>query len=414
MTRVEFFLYCINRGLYRHRAWLLASFGQVIGVAKIDDETTMGFIDGVFTYKDSEITITVSDHKDNAPIFPVFEEINLKAGDMVSVKEDIRTTYGNALINALLFIYPYGDKVPFQNKQLSGKDCNKIANDMLVSTKDVAAHKKYEAATGYFRILGRGMVQGASEKSITLNPKIIALRDKLFKDHAHEITVPSVAASIQKQLAQAIKDDLKDDPSSRFFISGKSYDVSLLRTYVTFGSEPDFYDESKISVMKNSLADGWDIADLPMLVNALRGGIHGRGVQTALGGVGVKESTRVFQNYSITIEDCGSKDGIIFPVNSNTAKFLVGRYILGSDVPMTEEDVKKRMGKGIGIRSPWGCKAPRPTHCAKCCGDTVAKSGVGLNGQCLTAMSAFLLLFMKAMHTTALSTHRYDYKARIN
>ena len=75
------------------------------------------------------------------------------------------------------------------------------------------------------------------------------------------------------------------------------------------GGEKSFIDDSKIEVTKFSLADGWDLNELPKVVNSLRDGAYGRGTATAMGGERVKKFQQTFQNSSISLEDCGTDKG---------------------------------------------------------------------------------------------------------
>jgi hypothetical protein len=223
---------------------------------------------------------------------------------------------------------------------------------------------------------------------------------------------PAAVSELQGKIKDLDAEYLKGDPSSKFFITNKAA-MGRLRTMGMYGAEPDYHDESKISVITSSLSEGWKAEHIPMLANIIRGGSYARAVSTALGGAEVKVTGRAFQNYTIGKEDCMANRGLLVPINGISSKLYTGRYLVGSDIPLTEADVHKHMGRVIEIRSPVFCRSEGTTICYKCMGDVISNSNIGITGLMTGVTTNFLNLFMALVHTSALSTAPYNYKERI-
>lgn len=413
MDKRQYFIHSAKEEFYLSRAWLFACFAIIKKTTRVDDDEDLLIEDGrMFVVVDEE-TVPITDWVLGQPLFGVDERVTFNPGDLPNVKEKVETTYGIAVMNLLLFVYAYGDKVPYLNGEMTPGMVNDIAYKRLKETKDVDAHLRFENGGKMIEVFSNFSVPTLSPKTIQPPEKILERRDALLEKHKDQLDDPVVVANIQKELAGMLRDYLKDDPSGRFFLKGKHYDVSLLRTFVMYGSEPDFYDESKISVMKPSLIEGWEKENIPMLINVARGGSHARGASTALGGAEVKLSTRIFQNYDVTEEDCGTTDYLPILIHTTNKGKYIGRYVVGRKTPLTESDLNNAVGTSIKLRSPTACKTNGTKFCRTCMGDVVSKSGVSLNGHTTTAISELMLLFMSMMHTTALSLNRFDYKRHI-
>lgn len=416
MDKKEYFLHSIRNEFYLNRAWLVACFGIINETTLVVEEIE----EYIFIENDKmlivieEEKVEITDWKKGEPLFGKREKFILAKGELVSVKEDTLTTYGLAIINALLFIYPYSDKVEYQNKKMNGKQVNAIAYDLLkknlVTTDE---HIKFENAANMINVLAQVGVPALSKKTMLPPKHIIKRRDELYAQNKDNMHDPVVVANIQKELSGMLREYLKGDPSGDFFINDKAYDVSLMRTFIMYGSEPDFYDESKITVMKPSLVEGWEVDNVPMLINVSRGGSYSRGASTALGGAEVKFSQRLFQNYTITEDDCSTKDGLRIRITDNNYGDYEGRYLINGMTALDKNALRGYIGQTITIRSPVGCKTGATSFCRKCMGDSVSNSGTAINGQATTAISSLMLLFMSAMHSTSLSLNKFEYKRHI-
>ena len=416
MLKLDYFRYAIQQQLYLQRGWLLSVMGILPTTTDEHSYATTGIKsqDGVVTVKVNNTDTVITDYKhQNQPLYGRDERVNVRSGDMRCIKQDLLTTYGLLVANALIIEYPYGGLVNYLNEEFTEKLLNRVGYDAITDDRvTIDMHHRFENAISQIKCLAQTIVPSASRRSISANPKVAELKPQLLKEYAGRLLDPASIAELQSKLSKIDDEYLKGDPSERFFISRKPK-MSRLRTEGMYGAEQDFIDESKISVMENSLSEGWKVKDLPMMANNIRGGSINRGINTALGGVTVKEVARIFQNYTVNPNDCLATHGLTVQLTADNAKNYVGRYLLTKSIPLTAEDCKHHIGKSIVIRSPTYCLSPGASICKICIGDTIANSGIGINALMMGMSSTFLSLFMAAMHTSALSTQRYNHHNRI-
>lgn len=418
MTKLEYYKHCIAKQYYLERWWLLATYGILLPDSVIKDTTGTAQIQtdskGVISVYINDEWVTILEFTPDTPIFGIDTRIELPAGYIGSIPKKITSTYGILVVNLIVFWNPYGSIVEYQNTQLTPSYINDIAYGLLKDhTVDVDTHLVFENSTLTLSVLSTVAVPTATRRSITPNPAIAKLKQELISAPGVDLTDPGTVAAIQNKLIEADYAYLKGDDSANFYITPKSMRVTRLRLNGMYGAEPDFYNESKVSVMVPSLREGWEAKDLPMLNNTIRGGSFSRGASTALGGAEVKTTSRIFQNYNISDTDCKSTHGLSIKVTPIQVKSLVGRYLVGSTTPLTTEKLVQKLGSTIKIRSPATCIVPGTSYCKVCMGDSLIE-GMGLNAMATTATSAFLSLFMAMMHTTELSVERYEYKDRIS
>lgn len=425
VNKLDYFLRSVQDGKYLHRAWLLSVFA-ILPPDQVDiknADTSSGGSVGLVTdskgqvsvLQDDESYAVISDHVGNTPLFGKDEKVSVKSGSLPMFDKDVNTTYGIFIMNALLLHYPYEGLAKYINGPMSPGMLNGIAYDILKEGKmPVDSHIRFENAASMITCLSQVGVPSASRKSVTPNKKAIVLRDKLVKENKDNMNDPAVVAGMQKVLGKEDDDYLKGDPSTGFYIGGKA-SKGRMRLNTMYGSETDFHDESKIHVMTPSLAEGWDVDNMPMLINTLRGGSYSRGTQTALGGESAKVTSRIFQNYKVEGEDCGTKLGIPITLTADNFENFIGRSLAGQVTPLQDSKLRGMIGKTVTIRSPAFCQAPGTTLCKSCMGKVVSESSVGLNAQAVIAASTFLGLFMGAMHSSgAVNTERYDYKSAMS
>jgi len=417
MTKLEYMIYSLKTERYLERAWLLSCFG-ILPEKNHDDKISheTGIVtDGhhLTVHLDNGKKEIITDYEFDKPLYDRYEKIQIKAHTLKCIKEDIETIYGRLLMNALLIEYPYQGLVPYFNDEMTPKILNKIAYDVLQKDEcTTAMHHRFENAVCMITVLSMVSVPCATRKTLTLNPEAEKLKKELLEKHKDELHDPSVVSDIQNQLMDLDKQYLKGDPSERFYISPKTLN-SRLRTHAMVGAEQDFIDESKISVMTNSLSEGWGIKEIPAIANMIRGGSFNRGQSTALAGVEVKITGRIFQNYNINNEDCHTPRGLIIVIKSDNYDNYIGRYLLGKEEPIKPGELKHYIGKHVIIRSPTYCITQHTSFCKKCMGDIVSTSEVGINAQMTSITSTFTSIFLALVHTQALTTHRYNYLDRL-
>lgn len=359
----------------------------------------------------------IDDYKQGEPLFGWNEKIILKKGSLPFITDDIVTTYGILHFNILLIWYPYRGKVKFLNEEFTSSKINKIAFDLLNDDKVTVnpEHKRFENAISLLTGFSPVSVPSLTRKAITPNPKMWEIRDKILKEHKGEIDDPNLAIKIKNAQMEEDSKYLKGDDSEGFLFTDKARGMVRIRTLGTFGAEPDYDDESKVKVIIPSLTEGLSIEHLPTLINSGRNKSINRGGNTALAGVTVKRSNRNNQNTTIVDRDCGSTQGLRIWINSLNYNSYIGRYEVGKNKPIEKDELKSKMGQIMYIRSPIKCLADESstTYCKICMGNVIGNSKLGANALATEFYSVLLGVFMKLVHTTELTTGRYNYREQI-
>jgi len=408
MKILEYIIKSIENTDYLYRSW----YDGVLSI--LPDNTTLNETqtrveNGKLFFGDEEVT----EFTLGKPIIDYNRVINLPAGYLPMIKEDVKTTLGILLVNIYLNHYPYGDKGVYINGRSTPNTWNEYALAKLNKSLDVTAHIRFENVTGVLDGMAEMAVPSATRKSMEPSDAVIKYRDELFEKYKDQLNDPAILSDIQAELSRFLKEELKGDPSLGYLIKDKSFDVTRLQTYATFGAEPDFFDESKVSLVRPSLTEGWGVNEMPVLVNGSRSGSFWRGAGTAVGGYKTKVISRIFQNYHIRGEDCGTQLGRLVKINAVNAPMYVGRYVVGKANPLTLSELKAAIGKTLEIRSPGYCKQSQTDTCKRCVGDVVANAAGSVNSMAITMTSAIMSSAMAAMHTTALSTNKYSFRDRI-
>ena len=306
MKKLEYLLKVINDEMgqtrYLERAWLLSVCG-IIPREKDPIDTWYPGLDkkGIFTVSEKGgEKIYIEDVPKGTAIVGPYDKVKLKKGDLINVKEDLETTTAAIIFYTLIFIYPYGDIIPFPKTKMSASAINKIAHDLLKEGKVTNdEHIRFENAASMLSALSQCFVPSATKKTIIPSKEVIALRDKLLEENKDKLNDPATMSMIQNAIADAYVKYISDDEGKNFLIKNKSLRFSKMRSLGIYGAEPDFYDPTKISVMTSSLAEGWKAEDLPMLINSGRGGSYSRGKSTAFAGAESDNAARVFHGHKM-------------------------------------------------------------------------------------------------------------------
>ena len=385
-----------------------------------------------FYYQDpDDVTVLhpISDGFTDTPLFRIKERIALAVGDLPNVKEPIETIVGNVIVNRIVFVHPFGDRVPFMTGEINGKRMMKaviplVVDDPeegeqlppgMVSATELALHlQTISQLSAFYGIT----IPAASEKTLTHDPRIKELKQKLLETYKDQLSDPAIIAKIDKELVAFDRQWFVGD-SSEGFMNGKAYNIVRKKTHLFHGLEESPIPGEPITVVKNSLAEGWDIQKLPAMANSLRMGSYYRGIDTALGGELVKFFYRIFQNSKISMKDCGVKYGVIlFPKEATKEKLerYVGNYLIqGKDlIEITPENHSQFIGKTLMIRSPMYCKAGHSDYCELCVGRPMAERPNAIGLEVSDVGSLIMYISMAAMHGKALTLTKYDVTRAIN
>lgn len=431
MDKAEYFIQAIKHNAWHRKDWLVEILG-IVRSDKIEADPNRPY--ALFTKSDdTRVTfdpetleeIPVTGGVPGEPLIDPKEMITIDANSGIEnlILKDgetsVETTYGTIIVNLLLLVYPFGNRIPFQHYPYNFKKAEKLIADKFEDSPDNPEDRdpsaiyfddylKYSEASDMLRGIGYLVNPSGSERTFTVSPEVIKLRNELYDKHKHELHNPAIISLIAQQLEKADKASMKGDVSEGFFLGGKIWSVARMKTFIMLGIEPTLSTEVPTKPVLKSLAEGWDINAFPDMVNGQRYGSYARGKLTEFGGVIVKLMSQAFRDTSITEDDCGSKEGIPIKVHKNYIKLLEGQYIVGNKEPSTAEELLSKEGEVVLFRSPSRCLTAAPGYCAICVGTKYSKNRRGLSIAATTQGSIFMGISMARMHGKAMKTVELD------
>lgn len=425
MHKRDYFLAALRAGAYRHKAWIIEAFSVVKHEEPANDYFPYRLYpvvaDGTWYYQNPdnrEEKIFVTGIEKDQPPFRFEDDINLAYGDLLNLKKNITSTYGNMLFNAMVLVYAFGEKIPYMEGRITVPAVEKIIEQRLQDDPKpgekidpnalyVSEYKRFNEAMFALAGLTQLCVPSATPKTMTTDPRIATRRAELLEEYKDRLHDPVIQAKIDQELIAMDRAWMKGDEGEGFYIKDKSFDVVRKKTMVLQGSVQGF--GVKGELVPTSLNEGWDIKHLPAMSNQLRDGSFSRGAETMLGGEATKFNYRIFQNTVISEEDCGSKFGL--PVHFDELRgprFLSSSVITPQGlVEITEENLPKFMGKTVLVRSPIYCKTKGANFCAVCMGRKISSTPTAISTYAADVGSTFLAISMSAMHGKSLKVAKY-------
>lgn len=363
------------------------------------------------------------------PLLTPSSILSIPKGTLPNVDRDIKnTTVGNVIVNAICLIYPFGNKIPFLEGEITPSKIEDIILERLHDNPEDPKERKQEFiyVDEYLRftesmLMIRNMtdivVPGATETNMTPPDGVIEYRNKLMKENTGKLQDPAVLADIDKKLVAYDAEYLAKDPSGLAFLQKKKMRNEVRRKlFLTVGGLSGFGDGTTVTDVPKSLSEGMDVQSIPAMNSDSRAGSFNRGHQTMLGGAKFKELIRAAANAKIEEEDCHTTMGSPEFITRENAPLFIGRYILvdGKDEFLDENSIKKYIGKNVMIRSPMYCKSEKTDYCKHCVGDRLALHPTAISVAVSDIGSAFLTLFLKKMHVSGLTTAEMDYLEEIS
>ncbi len=424
MDKRDFFLAGLRAESYRYKRWVLSCFSLISKqfdnaeqLPARDEHPYQLYRDKTgYFFRDPNNQLTVTRIEKSDPSHPLFsfrEVVQLKASDIPNLKKDITSTYGNLFVNQTVLCYAFGDKLEYMEGAIAVPRIERIIAKLVRDDPPPGAErdpkamyvdelKRYKEAifslAGYTQLC----VPSATPRTMTTDPKIAVRRKELMEQYKDRLSDPVIQAKIEKELIAMDRAWIAGDPDKGFYYRDKSFDIVRKRLYISQGSEQGF--GIKGDYISESLRDGWNVKNLPAMSNALRDGSYNRGSQTMLGGEATKFNYRVFQNTSITEEDCGSLLGLKIPLTEFNSRYFISNSVIdkGKVIELTDENVSNYVGKVVSVRSPLYCKTSGNNFCAVCIGKKIAATPRAIPTYAADIGSLFLSLFMRSMHGKAL------------
>lgn len=440
MNKLPFFLAAMAAGECRRRAFIISAFSLI--QEGPDDwrkepypyrlvQTPAGHF--YVSPTDIDKLVLIPDAPAGAPPFHNRDIVNLKAGDVPNLKEDIQSTYGRLLFNFMVIVYAFGNKVDYVNVKhvkpgyLEDLIVNRVVDDQEVieaSTTLFAPQRpprpddipmseylRFANAMFFAAAFTQLWVPGATEKSLLPPPGIKEYRAKLLEENKDRLYDPAVIAQIDAKLVAFDTAYLKGDLSEGYLTSHKSRNIVRKKLFLMHGAEVGLAERMDVELIPTSLSEGWDISKFPEMNNSLRAGSFNRGAQTMLGGESVKWLLRASSNIAVTAADCGSRLGNVKIITEEDKRRYYGLSVVthNGNMRLSEENIEKYMNKRVMIRSPMYCKLPKTDYCAICCGDALSLNPTALSSAVSDYGSAFLSMYMAAAHAKALVVAHMDF-----
>ena len=428
----EYFLKAVAANAFFHKEWVIELFSYCdfiesdgSGLKNYKLFHLAGDTNTLSTVIDNEV-ISLEGWVKDTPVARFRQELKVPANALLNVKEDITSTYGNVLVNAYIFIYPFGEKVSFKTGRI---DTNKFERTLAANLLDtptegetrnpdkfyVDEYLKYGEAMASLEGFSMLCVQAASVNTMVPNPIVLKRRDELFLEYKDQLDDPAIIAKIQMELVKLDMSTLSEDESRDFYIKNKSWGVIRMKRFVMYGLDGGFGDQNDATLIKKSLDEGWDVEAMPAMIDSLRSGSYARGKETALGGESVKAFYRIFQNVSVSEDDCGNNHGFMYDITEEDKTRFIGlNAVKGTQYYMlTEENIAEHVGRKIELRTPMLCSTVAPNVCKVCVGETLAARPDAIHIVTSDVGSAFMGARMGAMHGKTLKTVPYDFTKAI-
>lgn len=419
MLSKNYLLLAIKLEAYKYKSWVLETFSKTekSGNAKHPLGLTITGKQYSFTNPITNQVEVIEDSDSTRPLFTFQDKINLKAGDLVNLKEDVSTTTGQVIVNAYMLINPFKDKVDYQAGIF---DINKVEDEIakrLVDDVQYTNSKSYKVdnpiyVSEYMEFIDSSLglegfsqlaVPSATPRMLSTDPNIEKRKKELLEQNKDNLDDPSVIANIEAELVEMDKQWMKGDVGEGFLTTDKQYGEVRKKLHIMYGLQTGFGETSDTAT--NSLVQGWGAEEMPGMVNALREASYARGKGTAMGGYETKIVNRMLQNVNIGSDDCGTDLGWDVTLTSKEIKNYIGFYYVNSSkkpVLITEDNKNSLVGKTIRLRSPQFCKEKGETYCKTCMGKPNSENENALSAYVAEITSRLMTLQMKAMHNTQL------------
>lgn len=348
--------------------------------------------------------------KTNTSLLDPMEEFELPGGVLPSSPSTIKTTVGRFLVNYALIDNVITDgSIPYINSPKGPKDFNKHYVEFRMAGKiDNDTIKKYITNCFFIQSKSELFVPSFSRKALTSNPDILKRKYELFEIYKDQLHDPIIMTKIEDELIAMDRAYLAGDDSLNYYKDKKTFDIHRKMMYITGGIVESFGSKGNYEFLTNSLEEGLNPRDFPKIANEIRRGIHGRGTETAKGGENTKFVIRVFQNTRIVEDDCRTSRAIEVVMNRDNMNDYLDRSIVisGKLVILTKDNIEQYLDKPVRMRSPMICES-KNGFCYTCMGEKFrVLQQEYLTMLFVTISSTFMMVPMKAMHGTKVSTRK--------
>lgn len=427
MNKLDYFKLALAAECYRYPKWVFSVFGVIehtpqdsvdepehpYQIVISTDHKQLWYFDSANNRWD-----ILQDYVPGESVLKYTDDVVLPANLFTCLKTEQTVKAGNALLNAILIEYPFKGRIAYMAGKFNVDAlCKEVANRLMDDPEEgkdkpdeiyVKDYIVFQDAATYLEMFAPITTVGPTESIMTVDPRVIKLRDELLAKHKDELHDLAILAMIEKKCVDLDREIRKGDLSEKFLISSKSVDIERKKLHIMYGLESGFGTEN---ILPYSLMEGFKVKDMPSTANSIRVGSYSRGMDTAKGGVEVKRADRAFRSVSIRTDmDCGTTMGIPWKVLD--VKDIIGRYLVGPKPTLiTDDNAAGYLGKTILLRTPARCQlntVGNTEYCHICCGKQLSARPNAVHVAISDIGSSYMNIFMKAMHGKATKTKPLD------
>lgn len=417
---MDYYIKALRANSITRYSWVLSMFATLEEYDPKEDYD-IGILDGNFAYMfEGEMVDTGIKQTLTQPMFKLNAPLTLPAGSLINQPDAVVTTYGTALANQILLGYPFGETIPYINRQFTIREAESIYVKIMVADKDAAPGK---VTISQMKICKRGceligqltrvLVHSATPMNIVAPPGIIAFKKKIlteYKEKGMDINDPLVMVDFEKKLLAFDEEFLKNDPSAGVYVSGKVKNISRLKVLLSFGIGKSWSSTTDAKAITRSLTEGTiqTPEDMVGVNNGVRTSSYSRGTEIILGGVTATLVTRIASHLRVDLKDCKTTAFLPVLVRKGEQSKFIGRTIIKGDktIVLDDTNIDSISGKYIKLRSATTCK--NKVVCAICAGAEMAARPDSLGLFAYGVSSKIVKGSLAAFHAVVIKTTEMD------
>lgn len=357
----------------------------------------------------------------DGPRFHTYDTIVIpkgKYGNSKKNKNEFTTTIGLWLFNKS-FIEPLSDLLGYISTTITKGEYSKINKKLsyaLLEEKITVDQLKDFIMQGQIIMsCSSAICPSHTLDMLTLNSKVSKKKKDLEKKYKEQLDAGDLSAvkSIENELIDFAKDELKDSESVDMYNSGAraDWDNNFKNMYLTKGSIRRT--DGSYDYVSSSYIEGLNPKDFAKMNDAAVGGPYSRSQKTRYGGYKEKLYTRATQHIRVIPNtDCGTKKTIkVTLTKDNISNWMYSYYVQnGNLVEITSENYEKLIGKTVNMRYSSLCERSKDgCVCEACAGTLFRRAGIANAGLIsMVMMSSVKNRAMKAFHDSTLKLVKLD------
>ncbi len=125
MNKLEYFLVALENRLFIHKEWVIRCFSFVEAPESSIPYMLNRDSKGYYCFNNDSGRIDI-EGSSKERLYDFREPVKLKPRDVPNLGEDLESTYGRLFVNYLIFVYPFGTKIPYMNESIKIGNVEKI------------------------------------------------------------------------------------------------------------------------------------------------------------------------------------------------------------------------------------------------------------------------------------------------